>query len=245
MARATKKKQAGESPAVITAIKGFNSNWQCRRYQFEIGKSYTMEGPIKACASGFHSCPDHPLEVFEFYAPAGNRFAVVEVSGDTSRDNTKIASATISLTVELSISDLVKRAWDYVWSRATVEGEAATGYQGAASATGCQGAASATGDQGAASATGDQGAASATGARGAASATGDQGAASATGDQGAAMASGYCGKVSGKVGNALFAVERDSYWNIVSVAAGIVGKAGIKANTWYACKDGQLVEDQS
>ncbi len=218
MARATKKKQAGESPAVITAIKGFNSNWQCRGYQFEIGKSYTMEGPIKACASGFHSCPDHPLEVFEFYAPAGNRFAVVEVSGDTSRDNTKIASATISLTVELSISDLVKRAWDYVWSRATVEGEAATGYQGAASATG---------------------------ARGAASATGTRGAASATGDRGAAMASGYCGKVSGKVGNALFAVERDSYWNIVSVAAGIVGKAGIKANTWYACKDGQLVEVQS
>ena len=74
---------------------------------------------------------------------------------------------------------------------------------------------------------------------GAASATGYQGAASATGDQGAASATGFYGKVRGKDGSALFLVyRRDDYsaqrGEILHVWAGIVGKDGIKADTWYA-----------
>ncbi|KAF1692684.1 DUF7666 domain-containing protein [Pseudoxanthomonas koreensis] len=118
----------------------------------------------------------------------------------------------------------------------------ATGYQGAASATGYRGAASATGDQGAASATGDRGAASATGNWGAASATGYRGAASATGNWGAAMSSGYAGKVMGKDGNALFLVERNDDYEIIATWAGIAGRDGIKADTWYTLRGGVPVE---
>jgi hypothetical protein len=82
---------------------------------------------------------------------------------------------------------------------------------------------------------------SATGYQGAASATGDQGAASATGAQGAAMSSGYAGTVTGSAGNALFAVERDTNYNIVSVASGIVGKDGIEPDAIYRCVGGKLV----
>ncbi|WP_420013949.1 DUF7666 domain-containing protein [Tateyamaria sp.] len=127
----------------------------------------------------------------------------------------------------------------------------ATGYRGAASATGYQGAASATGDRGAASATDDRGAASATGGRGAASATGQwgaasatgyQGAASATGGRGAAMASGFKGRVLGEDGCALFLCERDANGEILNVWAGVAGRDGIKADTWYVLENGTPVE---
>ena len=287
----------------IIAYKGFDKNFVCNPdgvpFQYEVGQTYTLAGPVKACRSGFHAC-EHPLNVFGYYAPATSRFAVVEMGGETSRDgsDTKVAAAEITIKAELKLPELIARAIDYVFSRVTYEkgsqatgtrgaasatgdqgaasatgdqgaasatgtqgAASATGYQGAASATGDQGAASATGTQGAASATGDQGAASATGTRGAASATGDQGAASATGYQGAAsatgdqgaasatgtrgaaMSSGFEGRVMGKEGNALFLVERTE-WNghVVNVWAGVAGRDGIKADTWYTLKDGQPIE---
>jgi hypothetical protein len=109
-----------------------------------------------------------------------------------------------------------------------------TGARGAASSTGARGAASSTGDYGAASSTGYQGAASSTGYQGAASSTGYQGAASSTGYQGAAMASGYGGRAKGAEGNALFLVFRDGDLKIVHARAAIVGRDGIKADTWYS-----------
>ena len=240
----------------VKSIKGFDSNLACRGYQFAIGETYVHSGEVEACRSGFHACDgeQHPLSVFEFYPPAGSRYCDVTQGGalDRQKGCSKIASATITIDVEITIGELVKRAWDFVWSRATKSDEAhvtvaqgaasATGTRGAASATGTRGAASATGDQGAASATGYQGAASATGTRGAASATGTRGAASATGYQGAAMSSGWRGTVSGEPGNALFAVELDDAGKIVSVAAGVVGVGGIKAGVWYRAEAGRLIE---
>src|SRR6185437_1224588 len=170
---ARKKKAETAAEKSVIAFKGFNQDWTCRDYRFEVGKSYEMEGPVEICARGFHAC-EHPLNVFEYYSPAQSRFAEVCLSGETVRhdSDTKIAAAKITINCELSIGQLVKRAVKYVLDRSKPEGETATGDWGAASATGDQGAASATGYQGAASATGAQGAASATGARGAASATG-------------------------------------------------------------------------
>ncbi len=211
---------------VTKSIKGFNQDLTCRGFQYEIGKTYTHNGGVEQCLSGFHACPveHHPLSVFEFYAPAGSRFFEVTQGGKTSNGGTKLASATITIDFEITIGELVKRAWDYVWSRATKSDEAHV-----------------TVDNGAASATGDQGAASATGDLGAASVTGYQGAASATGTRGAAISS-YVGKVMGADGNALFAIERDDNLDIASVASGIVGRDGIKANVWYVCRASQLVE---
>jgi hypothetical protein len=242
MARA--KTKAADAAPTVSAIKGFNANLQCRGFQFEPGKTYTHDGAVRACETGFHAITGHPLAVFNYYAPSGSRFFSVALSGDQhSDDGEKTAAAILTVGKELGITGLVNEAVKWVVDRSTQEGETATGTRGAASATGYQGAASATGDQGAASATGYQGAASATGTRGAASATGYQGAASATGTRGAAMTSGFLGAVQGVDGNALFSVERHT-WNgpIISVACGIVGRDGIRPNVQYRAVAGKLVE---
>ena len=190
----------------MKSYKGFDKDLKCRGYQYEIGKEYEEE-KAEACSCGFHAC-EMPLDVFNHYAPAGNRFCVVEQSGEISRDcgDSKVASTKIKIGAEIGIPGLVKAQIEWVKEQINFDGaigkaetspdEHATGTRGAASATGTRGAASATGDQGAASATGYQGAASATGYQGAASATGGQGAASATGDQGAASATGDQGAAS-------------------------------------------------
>ena len=240
----------------MKSYKGFDKDLKCRGYQYEIGKEYEEE-KAEACSCGFHAC-EMPLDVFNHYAPAGNRFCVVEQNGEISRDrgDSKVASTKIKIGAEIGIPGLVKAQIEWVKEQINFDGaiakaemsqgEHATGYQGAASATGYQGAASATGDQGAASATGDQGAASATGTRGAASATGDQGAASATGKDSVALASGKCGKVMGAIGCALFAAERGEWdgrtYPIINVAAAIVDGEKIKADTWYTLINGEFVE---
>ena len=242
------KQQERQMSETIKSFKGFDSNWKCRDFQYEVGKTYTHGGPVEACGSGFHAC-EHPLGVFAYYPPAGSKFASVEQSGDLSRhgDDSKVASRRITIKAELSIAGLVSAAIEYVTSRCepiNPESPAsATGYLGAASATGDLGAASATGDQGAASATGYQGAASATGNRGAASAAGDRGAASATGQKSVALAAGYEGRALGVNGGAIFLVRRDANDNITQVFASKVGENGIEPHVWYTLgEDGNPVE---
>ena len=86
----------------IIAYKGFDSELKCRGYSFAIGKTHFHDGKVKACRSGFHSC-EYPLDVFRYYAPTGNRFCLVEVSGDISRhsEDSKIASANLTIKAEL------------------------------------------------------------------------------------------------------------------------------------------------
>ena len=215
-----KTKTAAPPPAVIHGIKGFDRDMKCREMQFEVGKTYTHNGPVVPCKSGFHAIPgdQHPLAVFGFYAPGQSRFARVELSGETARDGGKIAAQILTVGTEIGFADLVQSAVDFVTARATEKGEHVTG---------------------------DQGAASSTGDRGAASSTGDRGAASSTGKHSNAMVTGRDGRVMGADGVGLYAVERDPNGENASNACGIVGRGGIFADVWYCCKDGKLLEVQA
>jgi hypothetical protein len=194
MSRKTKADKPAKQLEVVLAYKGFDKDFACHpnggeRVQYEVGKTYELDGDIEACSRGFHAC-EYPLDVPVYYPPAGSRFALVEQSGQISRKggNSKIASSKIKVSAEIGLPGLIKAAIEYTFSRSKPEGKIATG------------------------------------------------------DQGAAMASGYEGRALGKDGNALFLVERNDDCEIVNVRAGIVGRDGIKADTWYTLRAGTPVE---
>jgi hypothetical protein len=196
--RAAKPKAKAEKP--IASIKGFNHDLTCQGFRFEPGKTFEHKGAVQVCRSGFHACTTdaHPLSVFGYYAPGTSRYFEVTQDGPFStNDDVKICSAKITIGVELSISELTRRAIEWVFARTKpAESSSNSGDYGAASNSGYRGAASNSGDYGAASNSGDYGAASNSGTRGAASNSGDYGAASNSGDYGAASNSGYRGAAS-------------------------------------------------
>lgn len=117
--------------------KGMDKDMKCRGFQYEVGKEYETDKAV-ACECGFHAC-EYPLDVFNYYPPAGSRFFEVEQSGELSKndDDSKVASTKIKIGAELNIAGLVKAAVEYTKERCTQgEGECATGDYGAASATG-------------------------------------------------------------------------------------------------------------
>ncbi|MBR7789852.1 DUF7666 domain-containing protein [Burkholderia pseudomallei] len=220
----------------IVSYKGFDADMKCRGFQYATGEEYTHEGDVGACAAGFHAC-EYPLDVLRYYSPNTSRFFVVEQSGKLSRhdEDSKVASSKIKIGVELSLLGLIKAAAEYTFSRAKPIDPNSPAYStadnGAATASGCSGAATASGDSSAATA------------------SGNSGAATASGRHSVAMASGFYGRARGVDGAALFLVYRDEdndgddYGRILHARALIVGRDGIKADTWYSLNEnGEPVE---
>ena len=188
---------------VVVSIKGFGLDWKCQDFQYALGQIYTHTGVVSACNGGFSAIEGYPLEVFDYYAPGNSRYAEVRQTGELSRHegDSTLASAKITIGVELRVHDLVERAVKWIvsqckpadtrYSEGNQSAASSTGNRSAASSTGYQSAASSTGNQSAASSTGNRSAASSTGYQSAASSTGDRSAASSTGNRSAASSTGY------------------------------------------------------
>ena len=218
------KQEAAAAPAeqeTITSYKGFDSNWQCRGFQYALGQTVVHDGDVEACASGFHAC-EYPLDVFSYYEPSTSKFAVVEQSGQLSRhsDDTKVASKTLTVKAEINLPGLIKAAIEYTVKRCAPIDKASPAYSES-----------------------ERGAASSTGYGGAASSTGYGGAASSTGKHAVAMACGYEGRAMAGETGAIVLAHRNDDGVLVHIRASKVGENGIKAGAWYQLNvDGQFVE---
>jgi hypothetical protein len=235
----TTKKKAAEAVAepteVITSYKGFDANWRCRDMQYAVGQTFEHKGEVAACSGGMHACED-PIHTLRYYRPATSKFAVVEQSGTLSRhdEDSKVASSRLTVKVELSLAGLIKAGIEYRLKKCKpADGAVATEKNESATASGDCGAATASGNSGAATASGNSGAATASGYYGAATASGYYGAATASNKLASACAPGRNGRAKGVEGAALFLTFRDSDWNILHAGAFIVGRDGIKADTFY------------
>ena len=221
----------------IIAYKGFNQDWTCRGYQYEVGKTYVHKGDVKACESGFHAC-EYPLDVLSYYSPAVSKFAVVKMSGETSKDSddTKIASAKITIETEINLPEMIKKAVEWIkgkvdWDTAKVSN---IGYRSAATNIGDRSAATNTGDRSVATNTGDWSAATN---------TGDRSVAEVSGKQSIAVALGWQSKAKASIDGAIVCVYRNDNGELIHIKASKVGENNIKADTWYTLDEiGEFVE---
>ncbi|HDL7891909.1 TPA: hypothetical protein P0N78_004457 [Yersinia enterocolitica] len=228
------------SKETVITFKGFDQKLQCRGYQFEIGKTFTHEGKVEACGSGFHAC-EAPFDVFGYYSPANSRYAVTESFGTIDREedgDTKIASASITITEELTLPQFIQRGIDWNWSKVdkSLEQQIMNGDWSAATNTGNRSAATNTGDWSAATNTGN---------RSAATNTGDWSAAEVSGSQSVAASFGESGKAKASESGAIVLCYRDDDGEIIHIRASKVGENGIKPDVWYSLnEDGEFKEAQ-
>ena len=241
--------------------KGMDANMQCRGFQYEVGKTYKTD-VAELCVSGFHAC-EYPLEVFNFYPPAKNRFCEVEQGGEILSDEGKTCSTEITIKSEIGLDGIAAAAAEYIKQRcadpisagdggvstAGSHGVSTAGYHGVSTA-GYHGVSTA-GDRGAATAgdygvsTAGNGGAATAGYRGAAMA-GDHGAATAgdrgvsaslgtarSGKQGCSVSRGATPVVSGGLDAVLVCVAINRDGTIKFWRADVVDGEHLKADTPY------------
>ena len=91
----------------IFAYKGFDENFCCRDFQYEVGKEYHITGDLKICKNGFHACEDL-IDTFSYYPMRNSRFAIVKLWGDVFYGNNKMCASNIEIVKELSLKNIVK-----------------------------------------------------------------------------------------------------------------------------------------
>ena len=113
------------------AYKGFDKDLKCRGFQYEVGKTYSMEENPVICKRGYHCCTKLS-DVFDYYPliittidanldrilpvkkiPSGNRYCLVEVGGYIDTDlgafvtSSKVSTNSIKILQELTEDDII------------------------------------------------------------------------------------------------------------------------------------------
>lgn len=104
----------------MKAYKGFDKDFKCRDFQYEVGQSYTFGGKSSICHAGFHACVE-PIDVLRFYCKPSSKYAVVDVeqTADIShletefrkkhlKNDSKIVGDRISIEKEITIDGLIQ-----------------------------------------------------------------------------------------------------------------------------------------
>ena len=91
----------------VKAYKVFNSDFTCRDFQYEIGKTYKHKGEISLCSEGFHACLQ-AVDCFNYYSfNPENRIAEVELSGNIINGDDKSVSSVIKIVREIKWEELL------------------------------------------------------------------------------------------------------------------------------------------
>jgi len=194
----------------ITAFKGMDKNFQCRGFQYAVGETYTHEGKVVGCNSGFHAC-ENPLDVLDYYPlDCDTRFAIVKASGSISRDGNKLASASMAIEAELRLPEFIAHAINYV--KAVCNQDKApepSGDNSQLAASGDNSELAASGDNSKLAASGDNSKLAASGYNSKLAASGNNSQLAASGDNSKLAASGDYSKLAASGDNSKLAASGD------------------------------------
>ena len=201
------------------AYKAFDADMRCRGHQYEVGKTYQMNGKPVICKRGFHAC-ESPLDVLSYYPLIGSRFAEVTLNGDVvhHENDSKLAAVSITVDAEMRLPDFVRSAAAWIASRTKT-----------------------------AASTGDYSPAASTGDRSPAASTGEFSPAASTGKSSPAASLGCGGRASAQEGSSIMLCEYDGGGRQIGCFASMVGENGIEPGVYYTLRSGKAVvsEDQS
>jgi len=222
----------------IAAFKAFGPNWKCRGHQFEVGKTYTHDGDVTACESGYHSC-ENPLDVLNYYDLTTSKFAEVEASGKISRHegDSKFASASIKIKAELTLSAFIGAAVKWVIGNASKDSKAgdrvkaASGHYAQLAASGHSAQLAASGDSAQLAASGDSAQLAASGHSAKLAASGNSAQLAASGHYAKLAASGNSAQLAASGDSAQLAASGDS---AVIASSAFQSQAKGANGTWIA-----------
>ena len=100
----------------MIGFKGFDKDWRCRDFQYKVGETFEEDVKPKTCDKGLHFC-EMPLDVFNYYEPNGNKFAMVEALGDIDKGEDKVVTNKLRIDSEFSIADLFKWHFKLVFEK--------------------------------------------------------------------------------------------------------------------------------
>ena len=91
----------------VKGYKVFNPDWTCGGFQYKVGETYTHDGEIGVCESGFHFCR-RAADCFNYYIfDSRNKVAEVEAIGVVKTDGDKSVTDKITIVREVEWQELL------------------------------------------------------------------------------------------------------------------------------------------
>lgn len=91
----------------IKGYKVFDSNWKCRGFQYEVGKTFEHNGNIEMCGKGFHFC-QKASDCFNYYSfDSNNKVAEIEAIGLVETRDDKSVTDKIVIVREIEWQELL------------------------------------------------------------------------------------------------------------------------------------------
>ena len=93
----------------MKGYKAFENDFTCKGFQYEVGKTYELEGRPSLCQYGFHFC-EKMGDCFSYYDVEGSRYAEVEALGEIVGDDDKKVTNKIKIVREISKDEMLRLA---------------------------------------------------------------------------------------------------------------------------------------